>query len=551
MSQFEDFVNLELPKRPPMLTLANSGFDGDPNTGSPPAGIANAPQGTFFFQNTGNVLWIKDSSSPGTWAMVGSGGGGGGGTQSPLTWHVETSGNDTTGDGSVGAPFATPTGALAKLASTYGERIKHLVKILVGIGNFPGFLLKGWEMDPADNTVPCGIQIIGTLIPPTLASGTATGTFTAVAPGQLVTDVVYAVVTDSAQNWVVNALRGYHIEVLTGTSALQMLPIIANTATTITVPVSTTFGSVGGTYAIRDFGSVINTTVPIAPSIPAANSVTPPTALQTCLGIFNAEVAPANVELRVEQLKFNPPSMPAGASTVNIQGEAATVTRCFIGGTGGSSRVQVNGGIGTITVSANTIVPSSSSVTGITSLGTGVQNLTQNLLTASLATPGAINMATGISIGGFASLNLTNSVVEYGLFGIPVSGQNVIGLTGVTVYSQSSQCIRCRVIEGNSGASFFFGTGVKLVGPPASTGLEIQGPAFASITGLFISGALYGITLAQGGKVRLSGTDNSMTSVTNEIILDNFAAPFTLATLRAQTPDKVLTNNFGSYVWEA
>lgn len=547
MSAFEDFVNLELPKRPPMLTLANTSYDGDPNGGGAPVVVANAPAGTFFFRNTGFILYLKDTSAPGSWAVVGSGGGGTG-TTSPLTWRVETTGNDSTGDGSIGAPFATPTGALAKLASTYGERIRHLVKILVGIGNFPGFLLKGWEMDPTDNTLPCGIQVIGTLVPPTLASGTATGTFTSVTTGQVLTDVVYSTVTDSAQTWVPNALRGYMLEVLTGTSALQMLPIFGNTATTITVPLTTAFGSIGGTYAIRDFGSVITSTVPIAPSIPAANSVTPPTALQTAIGIFNTEVAPTNVELRVEQMKVN---TATGSFGVNIQGEACTVTRCFLGGAAPSgTKVNVYGGTGIISVTQCIINPASG-VTGIGSAGTGTQLFSQNLITTNLPVPLSGGFSTGVSITGFASVSVTNSLIEPALFGIPVSGQNVVNLGGSTIYSSSSQVIRCRVIEGNTGGSFFSGTGVKLVGAPGSAGLEIQGPAFASFTGLFISNCLYGIALAHGGKVRLGGTSSSIATTPNEIILDNYAAPTTLANLRAQTPDKVLSNAFGSYIWEA
>lgn len=70
MSDFENFVNLELPKRPPMLTLANTGYDGDPNGGGAPVVVANSPQGTFFFRTTGLALYVKNSASPGTWELV-------------------------------------------------------------------------------------------------------------------------------------------------------------------------------------------------------------------------------------------------------------------------------------------------------------------------------------------------------------------------------------------------------------------------------------------------------------------------------------------------
>lgn len=76
MSAFEDFVTLELPKRPTMLTTANTGYDNNPNLGGAPAVISGSPTGTFYLRATGNVLYKKNSSSAGTWEVVGAGGGG-------------------------------------------------------------------------------------------------------------------------------------------------------------------------------------------------------------------------------------------------------------------------------------------------------------------------------------------------------------------------------------------------------------------------------------------------------------------------------------------
>ena len=73
MSAFENFVSLELPKRPAMLTLGNTGYDNDPNGGSAPGVIQNSPQGTLFFRTTGNLLYVKDAAAAGTWALVGTG----------------------------------------------------------------------------------------------------------------------------------------------------------------------------------------------------------------------------------------------------------------------------------------------------------------------------------------------------------------------------------------------------------------------------------------------------------------------------------------------
>lgn len=550
---FSTFVQTELPRRPTMLTQAITGFDGDPNTGSPPSIVANAPKGSFFLRETGFRLYKKNTSSSGSWQEVGTGAGG---TTAPLSWFVETTGNDTTGDGSIGAPFATVGGALNKLRSLVGatQRINHLVDITVGIGNFPGFLVQGWEMDPADNTLPCGIRIAGTFVNATLPSGTPTGTFTAVTAGQATTDVVYAVLTDSTQSWPVNGLRGYMLEILTGTSSTTILPIISNTATTVTVPSTGALGSIGGTYAIRDFGTVLNTTVPIAPSIPAKNAASQtPTPIHCTIGVFNTEVAPANTEIRIENFKLNATGAPSFANALSIQGEACIVARCFIGGNGTSPgvRVNVNGGIGNIVVAQSIINPPTTSSSGITSVGTGSQNFSQNYIAAG-APLGAVIGATAISLSGLAVVNTSTTVIEPHLFGMLISGQSLVTCTGMTITSGGSQCIRCRVIEGNTGGSYINATALKLLNAVASTGLEIQGPAFANITCLKVTGCADAVTATRGGRIRTASLSTDLSGNTREITLDDLTAPQTLAGLRAlgAVPLKIFSSQYSSAFWE-
>ena len=73
MSAFEDFVNLELPRRAALLTVAITGFDGDPNVG-PPAIISGAPVGTYYQQETPVTLWRKQPDL--SWKDEDAGGGG-------------------------------------------------------------------------------------------------------------------------------------------------------------------------------------------------------------------------------------------------------------------------------------------------------------------------------------------------------------------------------------------------------------------------------------------------------------------------------------------
>lgn len=73
---FENFVNLELPRRPALLTQGITGYDGDPNNVAAPVIFANAPAGTFYLQTTGGDLWRKKSVGATTWVVVGGSGGG-------------------------------------------------------------------------------------------------------------------------------------------------------------------------------------------------------------------------------------------------------------------------------------------------------------------------------------------------------------------------------------------------------------------------------------------------------------------------------------------
>ena len=63
MSLFEDFLNLELPRRPVHLTVTITGFDGDPNDIGAPAIISGAPDGTWYLRETPTQLWFRKKAS--------------------------------------------------------------------------------------------------------------------------------------------------------------------------------------------------------------------------------------------------------------------------------------------------------------------------------------------------------------------------------------------------------------------------------------------------------------------------------------------------------
>lgn len=74
---FEEFVNRELPRRSALLTVAITGYDGDPNDPGAPAIIQSSPLGTFYQQESPATFWRKNPA--GSWDQVAAGGGGGAG----------------------------------------------------------------------------------------------------------------------------------------------------------------------------------------------------------------------------------------------------------------------------------------------------------------------------------------------------------------------------------------------------------------------------------------------------------------------------------------
>jgi hypothetical protein len=83
MGVFEDFVNANLPLRVVEYNPLNSGYDFDPNNTGALTQIKNAPVGALYYNSTGS-LYIKRTTSSGSWVLIatsagGAGGGGGAG----------------------------------------------------------------------------------------------------------------------------------------------------------------------------------------------------------------------------------------------------------------------------------------------------------------------------------------------------------------------------------------------------------------------------------------------------------------------------------------
>ncbi len=76
MTQLDDlqaYTNLELPRRTVLLTVAITGYDGDPNDGGAPAVITGSPAGTVYLRETPSpTLYDKLVAGAGAWVERGA-----------------------------------------------------------------------------------------------------------------------------------------------------------------------------------------------------------------------------------------------------------------------------------------------------------------------------------------------------------------------------------------------------------------------------------------------------------------------------------------------
>lgn len=527
-----------------MLTYANSGYDGDPNDASAPAVIDNAAQGALFLRETGKQLYKKNSLTAQTWQEII-----GAGTMAALDLNVTTAGNDLIADGSVLKPFRQPQAAIDYVRALSGSRVRHQVDITLGVGNFEGFRVEGFYFAPANASLGCGFRIKGTLANATLTTGSATGTFSAVATGNATSDTVFSTVTDGGNSLTTDNCKGKLLEFLTGTSALTITPIMTNSATVMTMGGITAFGSVSGTYAIRDFGTVINTAIQVGASIPAHNAASQtPTPIWACCAVQGNYGGPADlVQMRLECLKFVPTNISnAGTGGVFIKDNPITVNRCFLGDGGapvGRPAVVIGSPRGSTVFTDCIINPTvNASSTGLAITGGGTVTLTRCLL-SSLAAVSPFSMVT--STAGYVELIVTGCQVDRTGFAFNIGGAiQRFNLTTSRVVSAGNQGVRYRPAQDNFG-----GCGSITLSSSAihscATALDIQGRVNVWAAVIHGAGNTVAMNFTRGASVQFGST--STLTGTSELSLDGTAT--SIAAMRALTP-KLLTTTYGTSFFE-
>lgn len=158
-------------------------------------------------------------------------------TTESITLYVETTGSDTTGNGTASSPFAT----IEKAISLLPKHILHDVDIIVGEGNFAGFRLDDFNVYRGGHLNVEGT--IGAFSPATgNASGTATGGDT-------------NTIIDSGQSWTDSDLIG-KLALVGG----EYRWIKSNTATEIEICSAFSATASGKSYQIVELKTVLNDT---------------------------------------------------------------------------------------------------------------------------------------------------------------------------------------------------------------------------------------------------------------------------------------------------
>lgn len=445
----------------------------------------------------------------------------------PSTLYVATNGSDDN-IGTEAQPFRTIQAAIDSLS---GLELKSKVTIQVGVGSFSAFTLDMNKIlvSPTADTATGnhGIEIIGTMVPATLTSGTDTGTASSAVVN------LAAVLTDVTQNWTVNELRGKMLSLASFPDLL--FPIISNTATTLEY--ATNAGSSSTVYSILDFATNIDsgakylygsTNASAAgrvfligqPSLQAtANCVVRRLNVLSELGnISSRTVTMVDASIFQESRAYKSSGGASGQGIVQMNGSRSVVQRCVIHSDSGALAIGLSslGGTG-CSITQNLIFSSSGSARG--------------LWAANTSSPFTVTTGNNTFIGFSTAFGATSPTVAN--FS---TGGRFINCT-VGIQTGDGTVLPHTAING----LFYFencGTCIAANGP---TQINIH----SACTG---TGNTNGIVLTTGARCKIFST--ATLGAVTELSVDGVTG--TLATLRGNSPKvfPLVPNPYGTYVYE-
>ncbi len=450
-------------------------------------------------------------------------------TQSALSYFVDAStGNDSNNCTSVSTPCLTIQGAVNRVPKI----LRHVVTITVAAGTYAGgAYLEDFHFESGFTpSTGAYLQISGTLINATPATGTATGTATAGSAGSFGT-TTWGTLTDSGQSWTVNDLRGKLIEITAGTGSGQVRAIDSNTATAITVAGTWTAPVAGSTYAIRDWGTTINAALTRPPSFATA-------AAANSGGFIVGESVVAMGGARnlvITNFKFS-----------------AITTGIIIPGNGGVTVVNNNfsgttlfgiNAIGNAMVIAqyNVATPGAGSTFFIhqASMPVGT-NVVGNVVVGGLSFARFTDIQ-GLFFDGNSARSMTGTIFRYNN---AIAGQiSVIGSIfdttsgGFCVERNSTTLVQAGVMS-VSGST---------MSNCSSGGIQVSGAGYIHVGSVVGTGnGTYGLLALNGGTIQFA-TTTTITG-TNDIGLDGVT--YSYATVRALSPKSVTDLTTLSRIWE-
>lgn len=414
---------------------------------------------------------------------------------SALAYFVNGStGNDGNGCTDASTPCLTIQGAINKIPKLLQG---GGATVSVASGSYAGFYVSGFEQDFGTQQSTAGLLVTGTLTNSTLATGTATGTATAGTAGSGST---FGTLTDAAQTWTVNNLRGRLISILTGTGSGQTRVIVSNTGTAITIAGTWTSPTAGSTYAIQDSATNINTLTSNPPSALAGA-----TANQQLVWIGANNLSTRIAPIAFQNLLFTNSSVASfrmnDASSVQCsQCQFALNSSGVLIAANNSSTQGLNGGFGNFAINDSAIIDS----------GTG--------------THFSLLGATGVGINRIVSTGGNISVNAVGAQQVGIQSSSITGISGTTGAVRCSNVAAVNlvslIISATTRALYFFrntsvlnwtlGMQISAGETPIlfETGAQAQNPFSGTVTCSAASGAAFQI-----GDISSSGEPTSMAAI--------------------------------------
>ena len=463
---------------------------------------------------------------------------------SEVSLHIAPNGSNAN-PCSAAAPCASLNGAFARIPRI----LRHKTFIWADAGTYAteSTVLEGFRFEQFG-----GIEIIGQprqIL--ALDGGTVTGTLTGVS-----NTVPFPTVTDTGQAWVVNALRGTHVRITSGSASGNVGVVWRNTATQLQL-----VGTIAGTVAVGNTYELIEPDVTFV-----ANQTSGADIHNSTISIRNIQTRPATSPTLGG---YDGGTYGAVVFTwVRLQQAGNTNSATSFSDVGG--RISLN----------NSLVEAGVNITGPVNQLAMTQTVVR-AKTASSAFNSSLSSGTALNGGGllgpvyfdcsgstsvcftartplnFAST--TNYVVD------SAATSSAMLFTGVTMrptssFTNASWLVSCSSASAigvwmdssssNLNNDWNSATIPSLVTLGCGTGLKVSGSG--SNVGVFSSqvfDAGTAFVAERGAHLRLSGNPSlSFTNVTNELQIDG--TNYTVATLNAASPQVLPTapNAYGTWI---